>query len=75
MKKNAPGGLTINKSLIIYSDMNKNAYTSSQLRAMRAEHPHATNTRQQVRDWLRTAAEVISLALLAAALAFLLWAI
>ena len=54
--------------------MNENAYTTAQLRAMRAKQPH-TNTRQQIRDWLRTAAEVISLAIMAAALALFLWAI
>ena len=53
--------------------MNKNAYTTAQLRAMRTE-PH-TNTRAELRDWLRTAVEVITLALLAAALALFLWAI
>jgi hypothetical protein len=54
--------------------MNPKAYTTSQLRAMRTEQPR-TNTRQQLRDWLRIAAEVITLAILAAALALFLWAI
>jgi len=54
--------------------MNENAYTTAQLRAMRTEQPH-TNTRAELRDWLRTAAEVITLALMAAALALFLWAI
>jgi hypothetical protein len=53
--------------------MNPKAYTSSQLRAMRVEQP--TNHRAELRDWLRTALEIISLAILAAALALLLWAI
>ena len=52
--------------------MNK-AYTSAQLRAMRTEQQPHTNHRAELRAWLRTAAEVISLALLAAALAFFLW--
>ena len=51
--------------------MNPKAYTSAQLRAMRTE-PH-TNRRAELRDWLRTAAEVISLALMAAALALFIW--
>ena len=54
--------------------MNENAHTTAQLRAMRTEQQPHTNTRQQIRDWLRTAAEVVSLALLAAALALFLWA-
>ena len=53
--------------------MNKNAYTTAQLRAMRTERPHTTNRRAELREWIRTAAEIISLALLAAALALFLW--
>ena len=55
--------------------MNKNAYTTVQLRAMRADQPHTTNRRAELREWLRTAAEVATLALLAAALALFLWVI
>ena len=54
--------------------MNKNAYTTAQLRAMCTEQPH-TNHRAELREWLRTAAEVVTLAVMAAALAFFLWAI
>ena len=54
--------------------MNTKAHTTAQLRAMRTEQPH-TNTRQQVRDWLRTAAEIVTLALMAAALALFIWTI
>ncbi len=53
--------------------MNPKAYTSAQLRAMRTE-PH-TNTRAELREWLRTAAEVVTLAIMAAALALFLWTI
>jgi hypothetical protein len=53
--------------------MNKNAYTNAELRAMRAEQ--TTDTRAELRDWIRTAAEITSLAILAAALALLLWAL
>ena len=55
--------------------MNKNAYTTVQLRAMRTEQQPHTNTRAELRAWIRTAAEVITLALMAAALAFFIWAI
>jgi len=54
--------------------MNPKAHTSSQLRAMRAEQP-ATNRRAELRDWIRTTLEIASLAILAAALALLIWAI
>lgn len=53
--------------------MNKNAYTSSQLRAMRTEQ--TTDHRAELRDWLRTAAEIMILAVMAACLALLIWAI
>ncbi len=52
--------------------MNKNAYTTAQLRAMRTEQPH-TNTRAELRAWIRTAAEIVTLAAMAAALALFLW--
>ena len=52
--------------------MNPKAYTSAQLRAMRAEQPH-TNRRAELREWIRTAVEVVTLAIMAAALALFLW--
>jgi len=53
--------------------MNKNAYTTQQLRAMRTEQP--TNTRAELREWIRCTLEIMILAIMAAALAMLIWAI
>jgi len=53
--------------------MNPKAHTTAELRAMRTEQN--TNTRAELRDWIRTAAEIASLAILAATLALLIWAI
>jgi hypothetical protein len=53
--------------------MNPKAYTSAQLRAMR-EQP-TTNTRAELREWIQCTLETIILAVMAAALALLLWAI
>jgi hypothetical protein len=52
--------------------MNKNAYTTAQLRAMR-EQP--TNARAELREWIRCTLETVILAVMAAALALLIWAL
>jgi len=54
--------------------MNKNAYTSAQLRAMRTEQ-NPTNRRAELRDWIQCTLDIMILAVMAAALALLLWAI